>query len=39
MLDNELSFWTRYFFLATMLKQILAVNNRYAILVRTLDEP
>lgn len=39
MLDNELSFWTRYFFLATMLKQILAVNNRYAILDRTLDEP
>lgn len=39
MLDNELSFWSRYFFLVTILKQILAGNNRYAILVRTFDEP
>lgn len=39
MLDNELSFWSRYFFLATTLKQILAGNNYCAILVRTGDEP
>lgn len=39
MLDNELSFWSRYFFLVTILKQILAGNNRYAMLVRTFDEP